>query len=92
MDDRQSLIDEAVICTVLTYTAAYLCHKEENEKRKPKQRTWVREFLKTRQFYGAHVVTVNALQENDPYSFRRYLRMNCDVFEVITLLFHISDL
>ena len=31
---------------------------------------------------GAHVVTVNVLRESDPYSFRRYLRMSSDVYEL----------
>ena len=28
------------------------------------------------------MVTVNALRENDPHSFRRYLRLCSDVYEV----------
>ena len=32
--------------------------------------------------YGAHVATINALRENDPHSFGRYLRMSSEVYEV----------
>ena len=32
--------------------------------------------------YGAHVVTINALRENDAHSFGRYLRMSSEVYEV----------
>ena len=32
--------------------------------------------------YIAHVVTFNALRENDSHFFRKYLRMSRDVYEV----------
>ena len=32
--------------------------------------------------YGAHLATVNALRENDPHSFRRYLQMSSEVYQV----------
>ena len=46
-----------------------------------------RDFLQQRNIYGAHSVTVNVLREKDPYSFRRYLRMSSDVYEVKFVFF-----
>ena len=76
-------LEEALVCTILVSSAAIL-HDEECKKRK-KRTISVREFLQQRYRYGAHVVTVNALRENDPFSFRRYLRMSCDVYEVTNM-------
>ena len=55
--------------------------QEEEEKRRKRTKIWTRMLL-DRNKNGAHVVTVNVLRESDPYSFRRYLRMSSDVYEL----------
>ena len=55
--------------------------QEEEEKRRKRTKISTRMLL-DRNKNGAHVVTVNVLRESDPYSFRRYLRMSSDVYEL----------
>lgn len=80
-----AVLDEALVCTILVTSAAIL-HEEESKKRKKRSKS-VRDFLQQRNMYGAHSVTVNVLREKDPYSFRRYLRMSSDVYEVKFVFF-----
>ena len=61
-------MEDGLVCTILACSAA-VCYQEEEEKQ-----------IKNK--YGAHVVTANALHENDLHSFQRYLQMSSDVYEV----------
>ena len=49
---------------------------------KKSRKIGTRKLLLVHKKYGAHVVIVNAHREIDPHSFRRYLRMSSDVYEV----------
>ena len=79
------VLEEALVCTILV-TSAVTLHNEESKKRKKRSKS-VRDFLQQRNIYGAHSVTVNVLREKDLYSFRRYLRMSSDVYEVKFVFF-----
>ena len=77
-------LEKALVCTILI-ASAKIIQDQTNRKKKRKRSTWVRGFLQQRGRHGAHIVTVNALRENDLYYFRRYLRMSSDVYaEVIS--------
>ena len=80
MEDMQ-IVEDALACTILACSAAVCCQEEEGKRRK-RRKVWTRKFLLDRNKYGAHVVTVNALRENGSHSFRIYLRMSSDVYEV----------
>ena len=80
MESENILLEEALVCTLIASTTAVI--EEKNREKKKKKRIWVREFLQKRDKHGAHVVTVNALRTNDPYSFRRYIRISGEVYEV----------
>ena len=67
MEDIQ-IVEDALVCTKLAYSAAVYRQKEE-EKRRKRRKIWTRKFLLDRNYYGGHVITVNALRENDPHSF-----------------------
>ena len=80
MDENEEQdLKEALICTILLSSAQII---QANKKKKKNRKVWVRKFLQQRERHGAHIITVNALRENDPYSFRRYLRMSSEVYEV----------
>ena len=79
--EEEQIVEEALICTILVTAASAFQENEVNKKRK-RRSIWVRKFIQQRTTNGAHFVTVAALRENDPYSFRRYLRMSSDVYEV----------
>ena len=52
-----------------------MCCQEEEEKQGKRRKIWTRKFLLDRSKYGAHVVTVNAIRENDPHSFLNTTKM-----------------
>ena len=80
MEDIQ-IVEDASVCTKLACSAAVCRHKEEEKQRK-RRKICTRKFLLDYNKYGAHVITVDALRENDPHSFQRYSRMSSDVYEV----------
>ena len=67
MEDTQ-IVEDALVCTILACSAAVCCQEEEEERTK-RRKLWTRKFLLDRNKYGAHVVTVYALRENDSHSF-----------------------
>ena len=83
MESEEILVEKALVCTIIASAAAVI--KEKDRKVRRKRRIWVREFLQQRDNHGAHVVTVNTLRTNHPYSFRRYLRMTSEVYEVFSI-------
>ena len=73
MEDIQ-IVEDALFCTILACSAAVCCQEEE-EKQGKRRKIWTRKFLLDRSKYGAHVVTVNAIRENDPHSFLNTTKM-----------------
>ena len=51
-------------------------------KKRKKCTVWVKEWLRRRNTRGAYNTIVSELQLQDRYSYRRYLRMNCETFGV----------
>ena len=74
-------MEDGLVCTILACSAAVCCQKEEEKQRKCRE-IWTQKFFLDRNKYGTHVVTANALHENDLHSFQRYLQMSSDVYEV----------
>ena len=54
---------------------------------KPKRRrkVWVKEWLRKREDSGAYHAIMNELKLTDQFAYRRYIRMDVHVFEVIEL-------
>ena len=54
-------------------------------KPKRKRKVWVKEWLRKREEAGAYNSIMNELKLTDQFSYRRYIRMDVHVFEVIEL-------
>ena len=50
MEERLVLDDQAVVCSLLTYSAAQILLENYKKRRGPKKE-WVRKFLQTREKY-----------------------------------------
>ena len=70
MEDIQ-IVEDALVCPILACSATVCC-QEEQERRSKCTKIWIQKLLLYGNKYGAHVVTVNALRENDVHSFRRF--------------------
>ena len=76
----EEAVEEVLICAIIV--SASVVYGESMETRKPKRKYWVRDYFRERNQYGAYKLTLEQLRLNDPFSFRRYLRMNIHVCEV----------
>ena len=72
-------VEEVLICTIIA--SASVVYGESMKTRKRKRKYWVRDYFRERDQYGAYKLTFEELRLNDPFSFRRYLRMNTYVYE-----------
>ena len=71
-------MEEAVV-EVLIYTiivSASVVYGESMKIRKRKRKYWVRDYFREKDQYGAYKLTLEELRLNDPFSSRRYLKMN----------------
>ena len=75
----EEAVEEVLICTIIA--SASVVYGESMKTRKRKRKYWVRDYFRERDQYGAYKLTFEALRLNDPFSFRRYLRMNTYVYE-----------
>ena len=73
-------LEEVLVCTILASAATVQLETMKQIKRKRK--CWVKDYFRERDKYGAYKITLEELRFKDPYSFRRYLRMNTHVYEV----------
>ena len=81
----EEAVEEVLICTIIA--SASVVYGESMKIRKRKY--WIRDHFRERNQYGAHKLTLDELRLNDPFSFRRYLRMNTEVYEVHVSFFAI---
>ena len=58
------IVEDASVCTKLACSAA-MCRQEEEEKQRKRRKICTRKFLLNHNKYGAYVITVNALRENE---------------------------
>ena len=83
----EEAVEEVFICTIIA--SAIVVYGESMKTRKRKRKYWVRDYFRERDQYGAYKLTLEELHLNDPFSFRRYLRMNTHVYEVHVSFFAI---
>ena len=74
-------------CTIIA--SASVVYDESMKTRKRKRKYWVRDYFRDRDQYGTYKLTLEELRLNDPFWFRRYLRMNTHVYEVHVSFFTI---
>ena len=82
----EEAVEEISICTIIAFASVVY---GESTKRKRKRKYWVRDYFRERDQYGAYKLTLEELHLNDPFSFRRYVRMNTHVYEVHVSFFAI---
>ena len=61
MEDIQ-IVDDASVCLACSVA---VCRQEEEEKQRKRRKICTRKFLLNHNKYGAYVITVNALRENE---------------------------
>ena len=83
----EEAVEEVLICTIIA--SASVVYGESMKTRKRKRKYWVRDYFRKRDQYEAYKLTLEKLRLNDPFSFRRYLRMNIYVYEVHVSFFAI---
>lgn len=62
--------------------AIVLVLNNKPERKKRQQKVWMRDWLKARETAGAYRNMLQELRLQDAEKFRKYLRMNTEVFEV----------
>ena len=72
--------------TLLLLLAIFICQTvivcQLPFKKHKKCKIWVKEWLHCQEMLGAYNSIVSELQLQDCYSYRRYLKMNCETFKV----------
>ena len=76
--------DAIIVCASLIAASSIVIRNSGKQKRR-RRTTWVKGWLKTRAEKGAYNTILNELKLSDFESFRRYLRMNTETFEVRNL-------
>ena len=79
MDARE---EQTVICASLLFASVYLETCVNRTRRKRKRKTWVKGWIERRAEKGVYNNILNELRLDDAESYRRYLRMNMENFEV----------
>ena len=74
-EDTLLLLLATCICqTIFLYQLPFM------KRKRPKM--WVKEWLHRRETLEAYNTIVSEFQLQDRYSYQRYLKMNCETFEV----------
>ena len=68
----EEAVEEVLIYTIIA--SASVVYSESIKTRKRKY--WVSDYFRKSDQYGAYKLKLEKLRQNDPFSFRRYLRMN----------------
>jgi len=77
---------QIIAATSILVTGVYLQDELHGKKRR-KRSVWVKNWLQRREEKGAYNNILTELRLDDVESFRKYLRMNTDTFQVSTTLF-----
>ena len=80
MENEDEFIEEVVACTMIGCASILYCDSLDQVTRRRKQ--WCKDFYRERDTLGAYKLTMEELRISDPFSFRQYLRMSAEVFEV----------
>ena len=83
----EEAVEEVLICTIIA--SASVVYGESMKTRKRKRKYWIRDHFRERNQYRANKLTLDELGLNDPFSFRRYLRMNTEFYELHVSFFAI---
>ena len=78
----EEAVAEILVCSIIA--SSCMVYRESLSSRKRKRKCWVKDYFRERDQYGVYKLTLQELRLNDPYSFRRYLRMNTHVYEGTT--------
>ena len=77
---EEEAVAEVLVCSIIA-TSCIEYNKSFNTQRR-KRKQWVKDYFRERDRYGAYNLILQELRLKDPYAFRRYLRMNTNVYEV----------
>ena len=81
-----------IISLILLNNAFYFMNNFLKKKKQRKRRScWVKEWLNRRNSLSAYQTILSELRLNDRESFRRYLRMNTEVYELKRFLQGFSE-
>ena len=86
MENEDKFIEEAVACTLIG-CASFLYSDSLNQVTR-RRTQWCKDFYRERDALGAYKLTMEELIFSDPFSFRQYLRMSTEVFEVLLYTLH----
>ena len=67
---------EEAVEEVLIYTIIASASVAYSESKTRKRKYWVSDYFRESDQYGAYKLTLEKLHLNDPFSFKRYLRIN----------------
>ena len=87
-DDLSESMDEKELrlLLLLVTSCCQLLLLEEISKKRKRRKIWVKEWLRQRNTLEAYNTIVSEFQLHDHYSYRKYLRMNCETFKVSSLI------
>ena len=74
------------LCVVIAVCAATIYKEEKGKKKRKRKRMWTRDIFLNRGTKGAYSLLLQEMRLKDLESFRQYLRMSTDVFQVFDLL------
>ena len=64
---------------LLATSCCLIIFLEEISKKRKRKKNWVTEWLRKRNTLGAYNTIISEFQLQDRYSYRKYLRMNCEI-------------
>ena len=73
---------ELHLLLLLTTSCCQLLFPEEISKNRKRRKIWVKEWLQKRNTVGKFNTIISEFQLQDRYSYRKYLRINCEMFKV----------
>ena len=76
MDEKELRL----LLLLATSCCQLLLLKEISKKRK-RRKTWVKEWLRKRNTLGTYNTIISEFQLQDRYSYRKHLRMNCEMYK-----------
>ena len=74
------------LCVIIAACAAKIYKEEKGKKKRKRKRMWTRDIFLNRETKGAYSLLLQEMRLKDLESFRQYLRMSTDVFQVFDLL------
>ena len=73
---------ELLLLLLLATSCSQLLLLEEISKKIKQRKIWVKGWLRKKNTLGAYNTIISEFQLQDRYSYRKYLRMNCETFKI----------